>query len=329
MYASGTLLRETITATDAEGNTTTETLDFVYDLNGSPYALNYTNGTAATQTYYYITNVQGDVTHLVTTDGTVVAEYGYDAWGKVTAATGSMAEVNPLRYRGYHYDADSGFYYLQSRYFDSTICRFISADSYTSTEQGFLGRNMFAYCNNSPINACDLAGTFGFFTLANAVFGAVVGAVTQVATNIATGNSVFEGVVGAAVGGAVYNVVAITTGSIVAASAAGSAAEALTNEVGSYLTGEKKLTAQNVMGSLANVAHKTAEGTIVAATTGTLASKIVKTNRGWFKPKKFISSFTGKYARKVLAQTAVQGAMTLVYNISKHYAQKTMDNYFA
>ena len=129
VYASGTLLRETITTTDAEGNTTTEPLDFVYDLNGSPYALNYTNGTNTTQTYYYITNVQGDVTHLVTADGTVVAEYGYDAWGKVTAAIGAMAEVNPLRYREYYYDAETGLYYVSSRYYDPEIGRFINADN--------------------------------------------------------------------------------------------------------------------------------------------------------------------------------------------------------
>ncbi len=178
VYASGTLLRETITTTDEEGNVTTETLDFVYDLNGSPYALNYTNGTAATQTYYYITNVQGDVTHLVTADGEVVAEYGYDAWGKVTAATGTMADINPLGYRGYYYDAESGLYYLQSRCYDPVTCRFINADSYVSTGQDFLGYNMFAYCGNNPANNGDLEGTF-FITICGTIIGGLVAAVTR------------------------------------------------------------------------------------------------------------------------------------------------------
>ena len=160
VYASGTLLRETITTTDAEGNTTTETLDFVYDLNGSPYALNYTNGAAATQTYYYITNVQGDVTHLVTSDGEVVATYDYDAWGRVTAATGSMAEVNPLRYRGYYADGESGLYYVSSRYYDPAVCRFVNADdaALIGANGDFVSLNLFAYCGNNPVNLIDATG---------------------------------------------------------------------------------------------------------------------------------------------------------------------------
>ena len=160
VYASGTLLRETITTTDEEGNVTTETLDFVYDLNGSPYALNYTNGAAATQTYYYITNVQGDVTHLVAADGEVVAAYGYDAWGQIVESAGTMAEVNPLRYRGYYADAESGFYYLQSRYYDSTIFRFINADVaiLSGLDGSALSYHLFTYCFNNPIMASDAFG---------------------------------------------------------------------------------------------------------------------------------------------------------------------------
>ncbi len=178
VYASGTLLRETITTTDAEGNTATETLDFVYDLNGSPYALNYTNGTAATQTYYYITNVQGDVVCLVTDTGTVVAEYEYDSWGRVITKTGSMADINPLGYRGYYYDAESGLYYLQSRCYDPVTCRFINADSYVSTGQDFLGYNMFVYCGNNPANNGDPEGTF-FNTICGTIIGGLVAAVTR------------------------------------------------------------------------------------------------------------------------------------------------------
>ena len=193
VYASGTLLRETITITDAEGNTTTETLDFVYDLAGSPYALNYTNGAAATQTYYYITNIQGDVTHLVTADGEVVAEYGYDAWGKVTAATGSMAEVNPLRYRGYYADAESGFYYVSSRYCDPAACRFINADeaALIGANGDFVSLNLFAYCGNNPASRADTGGYFWHI-----IVGAVVGVATQyvadVVTNLASGKSFTE-----------------------------------------------------------------------------------------------------------------------------------------
>ena len=85
--------------------------------------------------------------------------------------TKTLAELNPLRYRGYYYDNDDvGFYYLQSRYYDASTCRFISADSYASTGQGFVGFNMFAYCGNNPSGRKDSEGklwgaiAFGFVT---------------------------------------------------------------------------------------------------------------------------------------------------------------------
>ena len=69
-----------------------------------------------------------------------------------------MADINPLRYRGYYQDWESGYYYLQSRYYDPAIGRFINADSYASTGEGFLGHDMFAYCGNDPVNSSDSTG---------------------------------------------------------------------------------------------------------------------------------------------------------------------------
>jgi len=101
-----------------------------------------------------------DVVYLVDEQGQEVAYYTYDPFGKVLSAEGDMAEVNPLRYRGYFYDETTGFYYLQSRYYDPAICRYINADSYLSTGQGFLGYNAFAYCANNPVNYTDSSGNF-------------------------------------------------------------------------------------------------------------------------------------------------------------------------
>ena len=157
IYASGQLLREVITTTDAEGNVTTETLDFTYDASGSPYTVTRIVGTSSS-TYYYVVNLQGDVIRLVSANGATVAEYWYGPYGEVLTATGTVAEVNPLRYRGYYYDAETEFYYLQSRYYDPVICRFVNADGYASTGQGFLGQNMFAYCNNCPVVFSDHNG---------------------------------------------------------------------------------------------------------------------------------------------------------------------------
>ena len=116
---------------------------------------------AQPKTYYYVLNLQGDVVKLVDVSGAEVASYEYDAWGNVLSQSGSMAGVNPLRFRGYYHDSETGFYYLQSRYYDPVYHRFINADSYGSTGQGFVGTNMFAYCNNNPAIFVDNGGTVG------------------------------------------------------------------------------------------------------------------------------------------------------------------------
>ncbi len=158
---NGKVVRETI-----DDGTTTKVLDFIYDEAGRPFALRYsTNGGASFITYYYVLNFQGDVVKLVRIyAGTTiqeyeeVANYTYNAWGEILEASGTMAEINPLRYRGYYYDSETGFYYLQSRYYDPANHRFINADVVTNTGQGFLGNNMFAYCLNCPVIFADNHG---------------------------------------------------------------------------------------------------------------------------------------------------------------------------
>ena len=150
---SGKVMRETV-RTDG---TVTSVLDFIYDESGKPFAM-VDQLSAQPKTYYYVLNLQGDVVKLVDVSGAEVASYEYDAWGNVLSQSGSMASTNPLRYRGYYFDSETGFYYLQSRYYDPATRRFINADSYGSTGQGFVGTNMFAYCNNSPILMHDEGG---------------------------------------------------------------------------------------------------------------------------------------------------------------------------
>ena len=98
-----------------------------------------------------------------------VATYTYDAWGEklhildsdgneITSSS-NIAIINPLRYRGYYYDTETKFYYLQSRYYDPANHRFINADSYASTDfTDAIACNMFAYCGNSPVLGYDPSG---------------------------------------------------------------------------------------------------------------------------------------------------------------------------
>ena len=111
--------------------------------------------------YTYIKNIQGDVLRILDTTGNTVVEYSYDPWG-VPTVTGDteLAAINPCSYRGYDYDEESGFYYLQSRYYDPAVGRFISPDEidFLGASGNILGYNLFAYCENNPVNYTDLWG---------------------------------------------------------------------------------------------------------------------------------------------------------------------------
>ena len=130
---------------------------FTYDAVGRPVAI-----TEGNTRYFYVLNQQGDVVAIINGNGDFVVEYYYDAWGRLLSTTGTLATTlganNPLRYRGYVYDTETGLYYLQSRYYNPTWSRFINADSYVSTGQKIIGYNMFAYCGNNPVSRTDCTG---------------------------------------------------------------------------------------------------------------------------------------------------------------------------
>ena len=132
-------------------------LYFHYDSTGDVIGFTRTANGADTE-YFYVKNLQGDILKVITATGTEAATYTYDAWGKLLTSTGDMAEANPIRYRGYYYDTETGLYYLQSRYYDPEISRFINPDAFASTGRGILGTNMFVYCNNEAVSLYDALG---------------------------------------------------------------------------------------------------------------------------------------------------------------------------
>lgn len=144
----------------------TNTLYFQYDTNGIPLGFIY-NGTQ----YLYMTNQMGDVIAITNATGDIEIVYRYDEWGNVASTETideddetqiAVANANPLRYRGYYWDAETGYYYLQSRYYDPSICRFINADlyKYAQEEKNILsGICLFVYCMNNSINNSDAFGT--------------------------------------------------------------------------------------------------------------------------------------------------------------------------
>ena len=114
------------------------------------------------QKYIYATNLQGDIVAILDSTGTALVTYTYDAWGNPLTTTGAMASslgvVNPLRYRGYVYDGETGLYYLQSRYYNPEIGRWLNADGVVASVGSVHGNNAFAYCFNNPTNMYDPNG---------------------------------------------------------------------------------------------------------------------------------------------------------------------------
>ena len=101
--------------------TGSEYIVFLYDENGVAYGLLLKNGTTE-EYYYYVYNAQGDVIGIIDSNGTKVVEYTYGAWGEILSVTGTLANTigqsNPLRYRGYYYDTETGFHLTGTRYYD-------------------------------------------------------------------------------------------------------------------------------------------------------------------------------------------------------------------
>ncbi len=157
-----------------------DVLVFMYDNNGDPFGFIY-NGTE----YYYVKNAQNDVTAIASADGTAIANYYYDSWGKLTEITGDteIAELNPIRYRSYYYDSETELYYLNTRYYSPDLCRFMSSDNLVITVGGnVMGYNLFMYCFNNPINLTDNDGNWPQWVkkAANFVYNKIVKPVTKV-----------------------------------------------------------------------------------------------------------------------------------------------------
>ena len=152
------------------------TLIPLYDNEESVCGINY-NGTP----YYFQKNLQGDIIAITDKTATVVARYSYDAWGvpTITQDTSdcSIAQINPFRYRGYYYDQEVGLYYLQSRYYNSEIGRFINCDSVDCLINGETANklNQFSYCENEPVYNEDPNGMWIQY-----VIGAAIGGILNV-----------------------------------------------------------------------------------------------------------------------------------------------------
>ncbi len=150
-----------------------ETLNYYYSSEGRLLEIGYCTGNEKERHYSVIRNALGDVVALYTAEGILVGTYEYDPYGKLISETPNASYEdkdgilvkNPFRYRGYYYDNETGWYYLQSRYYDPTVRRFINADTpdlLTNDCDNLMQYNLFMYCNGDPVNGIDPSGHIDF-----------------------------------------------------------------------------------------------------------------------------------------------------------------------
>ena len=174
-YYQGTLL--------IAEETNSNIIVYLYDENGTPVGFMYRAVSYAEDvwdTYAFEKNIFGDVVAVYNADtGVKLISYTYGAWGDTVTSyhnggSSTTATKNPYKYRGYYYDSDLAMYYLQTRYYDPAICRFINADIpeiIGVTFYSLTDKNLFAYCDNNPVMRVDPDGKFW-----NYVIGGVAGA---------------------------------------------------------------------------------------------------------------------------------------------------------
>ncbi len=210
----------------------------------------------------------------------------------------TLGVQNPFRYRGYYYDIESGYYYLNSRYYDPVTGRFLNGDSLLNQES-VLGNNIFSYCLNNPVNMADTSGNFPFLILTAlvcATIGGIIGGVTAANNNedvvkgtlvgMATGALIGAGV--GAIGGAALAGSALATTGQVVAGANFLAATVTTSGIGAGAS----LIANNLSQTINNTAPVIQTGTAkmqevtAKGKAGELASGLVKNTE-------HIPSYTG------------------------------------
>jgi RHS repeat-associated protein len=141
-------------------------LVYTYDYDGTIIRFYYdanSGDSVSGADYFYLRNQQGDITTIIDNGGNTVVKYRYDAYGNILGlvdnSTGDIiSKMNPYTYRGYRYDSEIGYYYLNSRYYNPEIGRFINADGMLGEMGDIPSTNMYAYCANNPVMYIDPSG---------------------------------------------------------------------------------------------------------------------------------------------------------------------------
>jgi RHS repeat-associated protein len=281
---------------------------YTYDYDGTLISFNYDSDISDQNSgseYFYIRNQMGDITHIATSDGTVVVHYVYDAYGKIVdidsePGYSKLAEINPYRYRGYRYDSSTNWYYLNSRYYNPEVGRFINADKVLGQLTNYMSTNMYSYSSNNPVNYTDEDGDF-WHLLGGFVVGAAIGATAKIVSNIISGEKWSDGVATAAiVGGVTGLMTAAGAGSLAIGLVAG-IGTATGNQIEDCVFKGEEFDLKEyvfdavVTGVLAGVGSSYGSNKIGAS---------AKQIKNWFKPGSFRTMVTGNFMKKITKAVA-------------------------
>ena len=167
-------------------------IDFFYDDKGNVFAMKYQN-----EMYFYRKNLFGDILGILDSHGTELVKCEYNSWGKLLNLTdyssNGLGRRNPFRFKGYYYDKKLGMYYLNSRYYDPEVGRFISPDTtdILEVQDDLYDKNLYAYCDNNPVMRIDSSGTVWHLAV-GAVVSVAIQFVADVGIGLATGSSFGE-----------------------------------------------------------------------------------------------------------------------------------------
>ena len=186
LYLENVLLEETVTET-INNVQQTDTLRYLYDTNNEVIGFSMNDNT-----YLYIKDMFKNVIAITNQAGVEMCQYHYDAYGNfiITASIIGgeiLGELNPIRYRSYYHDKETGLYYLKTRYYDPETCRFISMDDISYLDPNKVnGLNLYCYCGNDPINRFDATGHDWNWSTFWAGVGLIVTAACAIALSITT-----------------------------------------------------------------------------------------------------------------------------------------------
>lgn len=109
-----------------------------------------------TEKTYYVTDMHGNVVQLLDEAGNVTKTYEYDSFGNEVKP--EKKDENPYRYCGEYYDKETEEVYLRARYYEPSVGRFITRDTYTGESDEPLSLHLYTYCENDGVNAWDPSG---------------------------------------------------------------------------------------------------------------------------------------------------------------------------